>query len=117
MQVAMDRSPLNDFQLSRHSLFAAGLAGVVSRADSSRTVRPAFSYAETSRLQGDPGRVVLDPATNYRGIQLMIHKDGEEQPQIEAIDQFAREMDHMAEAVTTGKLIVSPGEEGCRMCA
>jgi predicted dehydrogenase len=116
----MDRSPLNDVQLSRHSLFAAGLASVASRADSSRTVRPSFSYAETSRLQvvGDQGRVVLDPATNYRGIQLMNHKEhGEEQPQIEAIDQFAREMDHVADAVMTGSSSSRPAGKGCRMCA
>nr|CAD6438839.1 gfo/Idh/MocA family oxidoreductase [Rhizobium sp. Q54] len=74
-----------------------------------------FSYSETSRLEviGDKGRVKLDPATNYRGLQLAVNgEDGEEQPKIEPIDQFAKEMDHMALAVLNGADVVSPGEEG-----
>lgn len=74
-----------------------------------------FSYAETSRLQviGDKGRVVLDPATNYRGLKLTIAgQDGERQPQIGAINQFARELDHFADAIRGDAEVISTGEEG-----
>lgn len=74
-----------------------------------------FSYASTSRLQaiGDKGRLVMDPATNYRGIQLMVQAGGgERKPGAGEINQFAREMDEMAEIVRSNRPIVATGEEG-----
>ncbi|WNO52430.1 Gfo/Idh/MocA family protein [Stakelama saccharophila] len=74
-----------------------------------------FSYHGTSRLEvmGEKGRLVLDPATNYRGIEMQLHgAEGERQPRIQAVDQFAREMDWMAQAVRGNRPIVSPGGEG-----
>ncbi|TKD53278.1 Gfo/Idh/MocA family protein [Sphingomonas baiyangensis] len=74
-----------------------------------------FSYASTSRLQavGEKGRLVMDPATNYRGIQLAVHEGGvERRPQTPAIDQFAREMDEMAMVVRRNRPIAATGEEG-----
>lgn len=75
----------------------------------------AYSYAETSHLEviGTKGRIVMDPATNYRGLALRVRLKGEEtRPQIAPIDQFAREMDHFALAVKNDTPVTTPGEEG-----
>ncbi|MFC7666357.1 Gfo/Idh/MocA family protein [Hymenobacter humi] len=67
-------------------------------------------YAET-------GTIKMDPAFTYRGLQLEKEHapDGQqvqEKPQNPHKDQFALEIDHMAECVRQNKTPYTPGEEG-----
>lgn len=62
---------------------------------------------------GTEGRLIMDPATNYRGMDLRVTgKGGEQRREIKEINQFAREMDHIAEAVVADTPVTTPGEEG-----
>lgn len=74
-----------------------------------------YSYAGISRFDvlGTDGRLTMDPATNYRGMDLRVSgKKGEQRREITEINQFAREMDHIAEAVAADRPVTTPGEEG-----
>jgi glucose-fructose oxidoreductase len=64
-------------------------------------------------VYGQRGKMVADPGCFYNGNRLEISGvAGEGRPNIPEIDQFAREMDWMAEAVRGRAPLVSPGEEG-----
>ena len=59
----------------------------------------------------------MNPAFGYHGLRTEISrvdegKNTRSQPTIEDKDQFALEMDHMAECVREGKQPHTPGEEG-----
>ena len=75
-----------------------------------------FSYAATMAFEVicEQGRLVADPAAFYGGNRLTVVKGGPPQPPIPAPpgDQFAREMDWMADVVRGKAPLVSPGEEG-----
>lgn len=75
-----------------------------------------FSYATTMAFEAicERGRLVADPAAFYGGNRLTVVKGGPPQPPIPAPpgDQFAREMDWMADVVRGKAPMVSPGEEG-----
>ena len=59
------------------------------------------------------GRLKADPGAFYGGNRLTVHgMPGEGEPKIVEIDQFAREMDWMAEVVRGKAPLVTPGEEG-----
>jgi predicted dehydrogenase len=69
------------------------------------------------RLEGTDGFAEMDPAFGYHGsklrfTKLMDGKDTELQPSIEDKDQFALEMDHMAQCVLQNQEPHTPGEEG-----
>ncbi len=71
------------------------------------------SYA----VHAETGTIVMDPAFPYRGLkQERVHAPGgkqlTEQPSNPDKDQFALEMDHMAECVRQNKTPYTPGEEG-----
>ena len=71
------------------------------------------SYA----VHGETGTIKMDPAFTYKGLkQERVHAPGgkqmTEQPSNPAKDQFALEMDHMAECVRQNKTPYTPGEEG-----
>ena len=67
------------------------------------------------RVFAADGWVELDPATAYSGIQMRVgHKDDIEQPQLQEVNQFAKEIDHMSECVMANKQPMTPGEEGLR---
>jgi predicted dehydrogenase len=71
-----------------------------------------FSYAGTMawRAYGDKGKLTAEPGCFYSGNKLVV---GEAAPlPIREIDQFAREMDWMADVVRGKAPLVSPGEEG-----
>jgi predicted dehydrogenase len=71
-----------------------------------------FSYAATMafRVYGDSGKLAADPGCVYGGNRLRV---GETNTlSIHEIDQFAREMDWMADVVRGKAPLVSPGEEG-----
>jgi predicted dehydrogenase len=69
------------------------------------------------RLEGDQGWAELNPAFGYTGLVLRTSsmQDGHDvvsEPSIEAVDQFAVEMDHMALCVRNNLRPHTPGEEG-----
>ena len=75
-----------------------------------------FAYAPTMAFEVicEQGRLDADPAAFYGGNRLTVVKGGQPQPPIPApdSDQFAREMDWMADVVRGKAPMVSTGEEG-----
>jgi len=75
-----------------------------------------FAYAPTMAFEVicEQGRLVADPAAFYGGNRLTVVKGGQALPPVPAPagDQFAREMDWMADVVRGKAPMVSPGEEG-----
>ncbi len=69
------------------------------------------------RLEGDKAWAELSPAFGYSGLKLRTSTTAEGknltiEPQVESKDQFALEMDHMAQCVQGNKQPHTPGEEG-----
>jgi predicted dehydrogenase len=69
------------------------------------------------RVDGNEGWAELNPAFAYQGLQLRLAKrqgdhDAVAQVVIDPKDQFATELDHMAECVLTARTPHTPGEEG-----
>jgi predicted dehydrogenase len=75
-----------------------------------------FAYAPTMAYEVvcEQGRLDADPAAFYGGNRLTVVKGGQPSPPIPApdSDQFAREMDWMADVVRGKAPMVSTGEEG-----
>ena len=76
-------------------------------------------HSQFLRLEGSDSWAELAPAFGYHGLKLKSSRlmDGHEttlEPTIPDKDQFALEMDHMAECVTQNKQPHTPGEEGLR---
>ena len=74
-----------------------------------------YSYERTSRFDvlGTKARLTMDPATEYHEHKTVISTGGaKNQPQIMERNQFAAEMDHLANAIKEGRPVKSPGEEG-----
>src|SRR4051812_12305105 len=74
-----------------------------------------FNYAGTMDWEVfcERGRLVGAPGCFYGGNHLTVTgMPGEREPKIAEIDQFAREMDWMADVVRGKAPLVSPGEEG-----
>jgi predicted dehydrogenase len=64
-------------------------------------------------VYGQHGKMVADPGCFYNGNRLRISGAPEEgEPKIHEIDQFAREMDWMADVARDRAPLVSSGEEG-----
>lgn len=86
-------------------------SGVLASCTSAYSIEGVKRY----RAFGDKAWLDLDPATDYYRHQMKIgDKDGERQPQIKEGNQFAAELDHMAECVQQNKTPKTPGEEGLR---
>ncbi len=73
--------------------------------------------SQWARIEGSESWPELAPAFAYTGIKLRTSRLMEEhevvmEPSIEAKDQFAQEMDHMAECVMKDQQPHTPGEEG-----
>ncbi|WBA42297.1 Gfo/Idh/MocA family protein [Hymenobacter canadensis] len=76
-----------------------------------------YSIQEVKRFRafGDKAWLDLDPATDYYEHHMTIgDKDGKRQPKIKEGNQFAAELDHMAECVLQNKTPKTPGEEGLK---
>jgi glucose-fructose oxidoreductase len=73
-----------------------------------------FSYAGSMdwEVLAEKGKMTASPGAFYSGNRLTIDGVPGEQPKILEIDQFAREMDWMADVVRGRAPMVSPGEEG-----
>lgn len=86
-------------------------SGVLASCTSAYSIEGVKRY----RAFGDTAWLDLDPATDYYRHQMKIGtKDGEMQPQLKEGNQFAAELDHMAECVLQNKTPKTPGEEGLR---
>lgn len=69
-------------------------------------------------LMGEKGRVELEPATRYDGNRVWIGKDGRERevtpPPAISANQFAGQLDHMAQCASSGREPIVSGQEGLR---
>jgi glucose-fructose oxidoreductase len=69
-------------------------------------------------LAGSKGRIELEPATRYEGNRMWTGRDGRETPVAPppgpGRNQFAGQLDHMADCVATGREPIVSGEEGLR---
>lgn len=88
-------------------------SGIISNNLSSYDAHNSKRY----RVHATEGWYGLDPAFSYNGLQMeTAHADGKieriERPRINAKNQFALEMDHMAEYVKSNRQPYTPGEEG-----
>ncbi|UOQ74837.1 Gfo/Idh/MocA family protein [Hymenobacter cellulosilyticus] len=76
-----------------------------------------YSYSEVKRgrVFGDKAWLDLDPLSDYKKHTMKIGDDeGKQEPEIEEGNQFAAELDHMAECVLHNKTPKTPGEEGLK---
>lgn len=73
-----------------------------------------YSYrANRFSVEGSKASLTLEPATDYDRHGLQVKTQGStEQVLIPEASQFARQLDHLAEAVREGRPVRSPGEEG-----
>jgi len=69
------------------------------------------------RVTGTQGWIALEPATPYAGQAMTISKDGIAAPRVlppPARNQFAAQLDHLAECILTGATPIVAGEEGLK---
>jgi predicted dehydrogenase len=81
------------------------------------TCTTSYSYLEVKRgrVFGDKAWMNLDPLSDYTEHTTQIGtKEEEKEPQIKEGNQFAAELDHMAESARDNKTPKTPGEEGLR---
>ena len=67
------------------------------------------------RVVGPDGWIDMEPATSYGGHAMRIRKDGVVTPRVlpkPRRDQFAAQLDHLAESVAVGTAPLTAGEEG-----
>lgn len=86
-------------------------SGVIANCSSS------YHYASTQRImvQGTDAVLMMDPATAYYERKMWIKRgDSIEQRQLRDANQFALEIDHMAESVMQDQEPKTPGLEGLR---
>ena len=84
---------------------------------SNNTTSYGFHEDRRYRVHAERGWFGLDPAFSYHGLQPELSYatgkiEHRERPSIGDKNQFALEMDHMAECVMQGKTPYTPGEEG-----
>lgn len=68
-------------------------------------------------LMGDKGRIELEPATGYSGQRLWVGRGRENEiqpPPGPGKNQFAAQLDHLAQCVAGNREPIVPGEEGLR---
>ncbi|VXB37556.1 Oxidoreductase [Burkholderia sp. 8Y] len=91
-------------------------SGVVARCSAAYDAHE----SRIARLHCQRGTVVLDPAFAYKGLRLSVQHRSPEREDVEVreeriledANQFAAEIDHMAECILTGRTPATPGEEG-----
>lgn len=91
-------------------------SGVVARCSAAYDAHE----SRVARLHFQRGTVQLDPAFAYKGLRLQVqHRSAEredvelrEEHVLDEANQFAAEIDHMAECILTGRQPATPGEEG-----
>ena len=71
--------------------------------------------ANFAHARGTTGALIMDPATSYSGQKMRLEgRDGREFTPGDPDLQFARQLDHFADAIRDGKPIRTPGEMGLR---
>ncbi|AHJ96827.1 Gfo/Idh/MocA family protein [Hymenobacter swuensis] len=86
-------------------------SGILATCTSSYSTEGVKRY----RVFGDKAWLDLDPATDYYKHNMTIgDKDGERKISLKEGNQFAAELDHMAECVLQNKTPKTPGEEGLK---
>ena len=81
------------------------------------TCTSSYNYESVKRFRvfGEKGYLDLDPATDYKEHTMHIgNKDGELKVKLDEGNQFAAQLDHMAECVLHNKTPKTPGEEGLK---
>src|SRR5438105_4110694 len=68
--------------------------------------------ASSYRVVAERGLFGIDPAFPYHGLKMFAQPDPSPLPQIAESDQFANELDHMADCVLNSRQPYTPGEEG-----
>jgi predicted dehydrogenase len=64
------------------------------------------------RVVTNGGEFGMDPAFPYHGLKMFARPNEPALPQIPETDQFANELDHMADCVMNNREVYTPGEEG-----
>src|SRR2546423_6604772 len=64
------------------------------------------------RVVAERGTFGMDPSFPYRGLKMFAKPDDPPVPQIAETDQFANELDHMADCVINDREPYTSGEEG-----
>ncbi|ARU17821.1 Gfo/Idh/MocA family protein [Croceicoccus marinus] len=66
--------------------------------------------------RGSSGALLMQPATNYSGLDMVLESGGESRAFSpgDSTVQFARQLDHLADAIRDGSEIITPGEMGLR---
>lgn len=71
--------------------------------------------ANFAHVRGTAGALIMDPATSYAGQKMRIEgRDGRELTPGDPDVQFARQLDHFANAIRDNSAIRTPGEMGLR---
>lgn len=71
--------------------------------------------ANFAQVRGTGGALIMDPATSYAGQKMRIEgRDGRELTPGDPDVQFARQLDHFADAIRDNAPIKTPGEMGLR---
>jgi predicted dehydrogenase len=85
-------------------------SGAISSGSTSFACAPTMAF----EVICERGRLVADPAAFYGGNRLTVVNDARQEPgpKFPEVDQFAREMDWMADVVLGRAPMISPGEEG-----
>ena len=74
-----------------------------------------YGYADTKRImvQGSEAGLTLNPATDYYEHKLTVTKGKiEEEIKVQEENQFALQMDHLAQSIQEDQPPKTPGEEG-----
>ena len=93
--------------------FPSGVVASLSASYDAHESRPARLYFQQAAVK-------LDPAFAYRGQRLSVSRRSPDREDVEVVEellledknQFAAELDHMADCVLTGRKPRTPGEEG-----
>jgi predicted dehydrogenase len=83
-------------------------SGVLANCVCSFDSYPTQSY----RLAAERGTFGMDPGFSYRSQRMFAKPDNSSLPQIPETNQFANELDHMADCVANDRQPYTPGEEG-----
>jgi predicted dehydrogenase len=69
-------------------------------------------HTQSYRLAAERGTFGMDPAFPYHGQRMFAKPDNPVLPQVAETNQFASELDHMADCVANDRQPYTPGEEG-----
>lgn len=64
------------------------------------------------RVVAERGNFGMDPSFRYRGLKMFAHPNDPPLPQVLEGNQFAEQLDHMADCVLNNRKPYTPGEEG-----